>query len=68
LVGGLIGILLSVTGSVAVTLALPQLSVLPQLSSILFATGISVAIGLIFGVYPANRAAALNPIEALRYE
>jgi putative ABC transport system permease protein len=67
-VGGLIGIALAVSGSVMVTLALPELSVLPELSSIVFATGISVAIGLIFGVYPANRAAALNPIDALRYE
>ena len=43
-------------------------SAVPNLSSVAVAFGVSVGIGLLFGYLPAKKAAALNPIDALRYE
>ena len=64
-VGGLIGILLGVLGSLAIR---PFFPATPAMSSILLAFAVSLATGIIFGVYPAQKAAKLSPIEALRYE
>jgi len=69
--GGLMGILLGISvARIAGRLPLGTTTVVPvvSLDSILLATLFSIAVGLFFGIYPATRAAALNPIDALRYE
>jgi putative ABC transport system permease protein len=65
--GGLLGILLGMgLGKLVDLTGLMNSVVTPD--SILLAVGFSVAVGLFFGIYPANQAARLSPIEALRYE
>jgi putative ABC transport system permease protein len=65
--GGVIGILL---GSLAATLiaALTPLPARLEMWSVVLGVGITAAVGLFFGAYPASRAASLDPIEALRRE
>ena len=67
LIGGIIGILLgAVLGYVGSSLI--SEACLPRPGYIALAVGFSMAIGVFFGYYPANKAARLDPIEALRYE
>jgi putative ABC transport system permease protein len=66
-VGGLLGVLLGVGLAFAISLTgLVQAQI--SLFSVVLSFGVSAAIGIIFGYYPAARASSLNPIEALRYE
>ncbi|MDD5146600.1 MAG: ABC transporter permease [Candidatus Pacebacteria bacterium] len=65
--GGFVGILLGWLSALAVA-RFGNIATKVSLLSILLAFGVSAAIGIIFGFYPARRAAKLNPIEALRYE
>jgi len=71
LVGGLIGIAIGWLISQLmgrVQLGGSAITPVVGLDSILLATGFSIAVGLFFGIYPATRAASLEPVEALRYE
>jgi putative ABC transport system permease protein len=68
LAGGIIGILTGVGGAQVISPMLGTDQALVTSGSIIMALGVSIAIGLFFGIYPAARAAALHPIEALRYE
>ena len=67
-IGGLIGISIGVMGTIIISSAVKGLTTHIAPSTILLATGFSMAVGLFFGIYPATRAASLNPIDALRYE
>lgn len=65
--GGLIGVLLGVLTPLIVSTLTDMKTIITPLS-VLLAFGISGAVGIVFGLYPASRAASLDPIEALRHE
>lgn len=72
LLGGLMGILLgwglsALIGIIAASSNTP-LNPAVRIDSVLLSTLFAAAVGLFFGIYPANRAASLEPVEALRYE
>ncbi len=68
IVGGTLGILAGVALPLSVQLFLENLQIPISTTSIVVAFTVSCAVGLIFGIIPANRASKLNPTEALRYE
>jgi putative ABC transport system permease protein len=68
--GGILGILLGwgITQAVALIPQASGLTLLITPATVIIAVGVSVGIGIVFGLYPAMRAARLHPIQALRYE
>ena len=66
-IGGIIGVILGVTGG-SFAAKLMDAEAHASISSIIESVGFSMAIGLFFGYYPANKAAKMNPIDALTYE
>lgn len=67
IIGGIIGIIVGISIAAVATNML-GFSVSPSINGIVLSVTFSVFIGVFFGYYPANKAAKLNPIEALRYE
>jgi putative ABC transport system permease protein len=67
LAGGAIGVLAGLTGAAVVSQVMGWPTVVST-ASILLSFGVAAATGVFFGFYPARKAAALDPIDALRYE
>jgi putative ABC transport system permease protein len=67
LLGGLVG-LAAGTGSAALVARLTGWTIATPMSAVFLAIGFSAAVGIFFGFYPARKAAALDPIQALRFE
>lgn len=67
LIGGLVGIALGISGAFIVS-SVAHIPFVVSIPAILIAVGVSTLVGIIFGLYPARRAARLSPIDALRYE
>jgi putative ABC transport system permease protein len=67
-VGGLVGVLLGMGIPRIIVYFVPDQNPIITVQSVLVAFGISVTVGILFGIYPARRAALMDPIEALRQE
>jgi putative ABC transport system permease protein len=67
-VGGVFGIILAIAISYIIIALLPGLPAAIPMWAVVTGLTVSIAIGLVFGVWPARKAAQLDPIEALRYE
>jgi len=65
--GGIVGIVLGSLGAIGIGNVM-DVNTAPQIGIILFSFGFAAFIGIFFGLYPANKASKLNPIEALRFD
>ena len=64
--GGIVGIIFGTVGSLVLSKLLFQMTIFPATWVMLAAFGLSVALGVLFGSYPAAKASKLQPVEALR--
>lgn len=67
-IGGIFGILLGTGGSLIVGWMMFKMTIYPAVWITLCAFTLSVALGILFGIYPAAKASKLQPVEALRAE
>ena len=68
LIAGIIGVLAAAGLSWVISLVQDFIRPIIQVNAVIVAVGVSVLIGVVFGIYPAYRASNLQPVEALRYE
>jgi putative ABC transport system permease protein len=66
--GGVLGVALAVILGLALGYFVPNLPAVPPLWAVASGLGVSTLVGLLFGVWPAAKAARLDPVESLRYE
>ena len=66
--GGVVGVLLAVAASQIIMFFVPSLPASVPLWAVMSGLLVSVAVGLMFGVWPARKASRLDPVECLRYE
>ncbi len=67
-VGGVIGVLLDIGISLLINAYLPKLPSVVPAWAVVVGVLVAMSVGLFFGIYPAMKAARLDPVEALRYE
>lgn len=67
LIGGIIGIILGISGAFLIAI-IANIPFVVSVPAVILAVGVSTLVGIVFGIYPARRAAKLSPIDALRYE
>ncbi len=67
-IGGIVGIAVGTLGSVVLSKLIVQMTIYPSVGVTLLAFGFSIALGVVFGIYPAIKASKLQPVEALRAE
>jgi len=67
-VGGVFGVILAIATSYLIMALIPALPAAIPMWAVLTGLAVSITVGLVFGVWPARKAAQLDPIEALRYE
>jgi putative ABC transport system permease protein len=63
-----VGIAVGTLGSVVLSKIIVQMTIYPSVGVTLLAFGFSIALGVVFGIYPAIKASKLQPVEALRAE
>ncbi len=66
--GGVVGIILGISFAYILSTGLLHIDFILQPFAIVLAVGVSTIVGIVFGLYPAQRAANLSPIDALRFE